>query len=110
MDAALEKVVDYKFGPGGLFSADFVGEKAFKDPELVCGVKRPSEEDIQVVSDFLNYIYDTYGRFPALVDPIQLPLAVTAHHLELDFYDKYYKPGVITQEQRDHMKVWHGEG
>ena len=110
MDAAVDQVLEYKFGKGGLFSPDHQGEKAFKDEQLVCGVRRPSEEDIQVVKAFCNYTYDTYGRFPALVDPIQMPVAVTAHHLDLDFYDHYYKAGVISEEQREHMRVWHGEG
>jgi len=109
MDAAVDQVVEYKFGKGGLFSSDFEGAKAFKDPRLVCGVKRPSDEDVRIVKAFANYIYDTYGRFPALVDPIQMPVAVTAHHLDLDFYDQYYKPGVISPEQREHMRVWHGQ-
>jgi len=107
MDEAVEKVLEFKFGKGGLFSADYMGDKAFKDPSVAQRVDRYDKEAVACVKAFCNYIQDTYGRFPAFVDPVNLPAAVTVHHLELDFYDKYYKPEVVTAEQRNHMEGWH---
>jgi hypothetical protein len=107
MDEAVDRVVEYKFGKEGLFSQGYQGERAFRDRSMVSGMQVPDEEGIACVKAFCNYIYDTYGRFPSLIDPIALPAAVTVHHLDFDFYDKYYKEGAVSQHQRDHMGVWH---
>ena len=65
------------------------------------------KEEIQVVKDICNYIYETYGRFPAFSDPMFLRFMVQAHHLDLDFYDKYYPPGAYTENHKNHFKLWH---
>jgi hypothetical protein len=33
---------------------------------------------------------------------------VQAHHLDLDFYDKFYPAGAYTETQAEHMELWHG--
>ena len=53
------------------------------------------------MKDICNYVYDTYGRFPAFSDPMFLRFMVQAHHLDLDFYDKYYPPGAYTENHRN---------
>ncbi len=72
-------------------------------------VERPNKDEIQVVKDICNYIYDTYGRFPAFSDPMFLRFMVQAHHLDLDFYDEYYPPGAYTENHKNHFKLWHPE-
>jgi hypothetical protein len=32
---------------------------------------------------------------------------VQAHHLDLDFYDKYYPPGAYTEAHKNHFARWH---
>ena len=34
-------------------------------------------------------------------------LAHQAHHLDLEFYDKFYQPGAYTETQGNHMEQWH---
>ncbi|HXF52052.1 MAG TPA: hypothetical protein VNM43_10255, partial [Dehalococcoidia bacterium] len=34
---------------------------------------------------------------------------VQAHHLDLDFYDRYYPEGAYTETQANHMRLWHGD-
>lgn len=67
-----------------------------------------SEEGIACVKDICRYIYETYGKFPGLVDPIQLPLFIQAHHLDLDFYDRNMLPGAYSETHRNHFRDWHG--
>lgn len=31
-----------------------------------------------------------------------------AHHLDPDFYDRFYKPGVYLDTRKRHMQCWHG--
>ena len=80
----------------------------YKDPTGVLGeIERPGRDEIQVVKDICSYVYDTYGRFPAFSDPMFLRFMVQAHHLDLDFYDRYYPPGAYTEAHRNHFKNWH---
>lgn len=106
MDAAVDAVLDMKFGLGGLFS-DYPGKLPWREPDIARKASKYSEEAIACTKAYCSYIYETYGRFPAVVDAIQMPIALTAHHLESDFYDKYYPAEAISKEQREHMKVWH---
>ena len=55
-------------------------------------------ETIQVAKDVANYIYDTYGRFPKLFNPILCEHYVQALHIGPGFYDRYQVAGSIWQE------------
>lgn len=59
---------------------------------------KPTETTIQIVKDVANYIYNTYGRFPAFVDPMYMRLVFQAMHIDPDFYDKYYPKGSYTDQ------------
>jgi len=37
-----------------------------------------------------------------------IPMWLQAHHLDIDFYDKFFPPEVIAEAQRNHMAEWHG--
>lgn len=66
-----------------------------------------SEEAIACTKDICNYIYETYGRFPAHVDAMYVPgVWVQAHHLDLEYYDKLFVGG-YTETQADHQQLWH---
>ena len=80
----------------------------YKNPEGVMQeIEKPSKEEKQVVKDICNYVYDTYGRFPAFSDPMFLRFMVQAHHLDLDFYDEYYPEGAYTENCKNHFGLWH---
>ena len=68
---------------------------------------KTTEKTIRIVKDVINYIYDTYGRFPAFVDPMYMRLVFQAHNLDLDFYDKYYPPGTYTDQHVNTFKYFH---
>jgi hypothetical protein len=60
-----------------------------------------------VSNDTSTYIHDRYGRFPAYLPPFRTVLGYQAVHLDLDFYDRYYRPEALTQTQREHLARWH---
>jgi hypothetical protein len=66
-----------------------------------------SDECVEATVAYCTYIYETYGRFPAYFGPLRTTLAHQAHHLELDFYDRFYRPGAYTSTQAEHMANWH---
>ncbi len=80
----------------------------YKNPEGIADeIERPSRDEIQVVKDICNYVYETYGRFPAFSDPMFLRFMVQAHHLDLDFYDEFYPHGAYTEKHKNHFRDWH---
>jgi len=66
-----------------------------------------SDECIAATIALCEYIYKRYGRFPAYFGPMRTTLAHQAHHLDLSFYDTFYKPGAYTETQAHHMENWH---
>ena len=82
----------------------------YKDPESILKDEyHPSEVRIEIVKDFCTYVYENYGRFPAFLDPMFVRLVFQAHHLDIEFYDKYYEEGSYTDLHRDHFRLWHPE-
>ena len=107
MDKAVDRVIDLKFGPGGLFSKDYSGQVPWRERSIPTRIPKCSQEEVACTKDYCNYIYETYKRFPATVDAIQIPVTTSVHHLDIDFYDKFYPEEAVSKEHRSHMKVWH---
>ena len=107
MRHATEALTRRKFGEGGDYNPNTPG--AWIDSAKVRkSASRYTEEFKCCVALQAQYIYDTYGKFPATVQSIFCFMYVQAHHLDIDFYDNYFKPGssyLITH--KEHMKRWH---
>lgn len=54
-----------------------------------------------------QYLYDTFGKFPATVPSIFLITYLQAHHLDLEFYDEFYRRGAYLKTHAAHMARWH---
>ena len=52
-----------------------------------------------------QYIYDTYGRFSAVVQNVFSFLYLQVQHLDLDFVDHYFKPSAYLTTHKEHMKM-----
>jgi hypothetical protein len=106
MREATEAFAKRKFGKGGVYNPDTPGE--WNDSPKVRGSANPyTEEFKECVALQAQYIYDTYGRFPATVQSIYVFMYVQAHHLDLEFYDHYFKTGAYLTTHKEHMKRWH---
>jgi hypothetical protein len=66
-----------------------------------------SDEGIECVKDICRYIYEEYGKFPAHNDTMHLLYFIQAHHLDTDFYDKYFKEGAYLDTHKNHFDMWH---
>ena len=110
MSAAVDAVVEAKFGANGLYAQESDKAGAFLDrSEFIADVPQYSEKLVQCVKDICTYIYETYGRFPSHLPAMALSSYwVQAHHLDLDFYDRFYAAGAYTETQAGHMEAWHG--
>jgi hypothetical protein len=106
MKEATEALAKRKFGEGGVYNPATAG--AWSDSTKVRGSANPyTEEFKECVALQAQYIYDTYGKFPATVPSIFILTYVQAQHLDLDFYDHYFKPGSYLTTHKEHMKRWH---
>jgi hypothetical protein len=109
MDDAVDEFVECKFGSCGMFGKDYDGPHPHKDRECTLpGYDQITPQTIQITKDYCNYVYDTYGRFPATFDAIAMPMWLQAHHVETDWYDNYQIEGLLNENHRTHMKKWHG--
>ncbi|MDH5253080.1 MAG: hypothetical protein OEW25_07120 [Nitrospira sp.] len=107
VEDAVLSLVESKFGVRGLYTN--LTNRPWQSPE---GPSQPpiaphEQRTIEAVIQFCNYVYRTYGRFPAHVDAFKTVLAFQAHHLDMGFYDKFYPTESMPQTHRDHFTAWH---
>jgi hypothetical protein len=107
MDAAVDFVLDRRWGERGIFSAPEGRLIPWRSAEVTTAVPRPSDEAVQATKTLCRYIWDTYGRFPATIDPFVMTVWYQAAHLDVDFYDRYYPPEALPPHVRSHMHDWH---
>jgi hypothetical protein len=106
MRAAVEALCKRKFGEGGPFHPDTPGY--WKDSRQVRAAAQVHDERFkECVALQAQYIYDTFGKFPGTVPSIFLITYLQAHHLDLEFYDKFYQPGAYLPSHAAHMARWH---
>lgn len=108
MRAAVDALCERKFGPGGPFHPDTPGP--WKDSrEVRSAAQVHSERFRECVAHQAQYLYDTFGKFPGTVPSMFLITYLQAHHLDLAFYDKFYKPGAYLKTHAMHMAHWHSD-
>ena len=107
--AAVEAFAERKFGPGGPFHPDTPG--AWTDSPGVRGSAQVHDETFKAcVALQAQYIFDSFGKFPGTVPTLFILNYVQAHHLDLEFYDHFFKPGAYLATHATHMQRWHEEG
>lgn len=115
MREAVEAVIEYKFGPEGVFgqhdAATALSESTgtgWQEPAAVArDVPRVSEQTIDALVGYCEYIWARYGRFPATIPPYFTVLGFQAGHLDESFYAEYDHAGSLTETHRKHMDRWH---
>ncbi|MGB7663247.1 MAG: hypothetical protein WBL67_10990 [Nitrososphaeraceae archaeon] len=106
MREAIDALINRKFGEGGMYNVETPG--AWKDSAKVRGSANPITEEIKECAALqAQYIYDTYGKFPATIPSIFLLTYLQAQHIDLDFYDHYFKPGAYLTTHKNHIRKWH---
>ncbi len=103
MDAAVDQVLEEKFGPDGTYTNADVFAQAYRDEAAAADYLRhaghPPAEAIEYAKEICRYLVDTYGRFPAHVDAFHLPgIWVQFSHLEIEYYERYASPGFARRQ------------
>lgn len=105
MREAVERVVARKFGTGGPFNAGTGGP--YKKTESIRSSAVPiGDEFVDCVATMAQYVFDTFGRFPATVPAIFTLMYLQAHRLDTDFYDTHFEPGAYLRTHADHQQNW----
>jgi len=107
MDAAVDFVLDQRWGENGIFSAPDSRPIPWRSSEVARAVPPPSNEAIEATKTLCSYIWNTYGRFPATIDPFLMTVWYQAAHLDVEFYDRYYPQEALPPHVRSHMQDWH---
>jgi hypothetical protein len=108
MEAAVRAVVESKCGATGVFRARD-RSRGWRDGSEICAqIPDISENAIAATIAYCSYIYDRYGRFPAYMPPFRTVTGFQACHLDLEFYERFYRPDALSETQRDHLQEWHG--
>ncbi len=102
MRDAVLAYVDYKFGPQGVWRGR-AATSAWRDAQgVAAGIPDLPDEAVEATIAYCEYIYDRYDRFPAYAAPFRTVLGYQAVHLDLEFYDRFYRPDALTETQRAH--------
>jgi hypothetical protein len=106
MAAAVEAFAERKYGPKGPFNRDTPG--AWTDSSGVRGSAQVHDAEFKAcVALQARYVYDTFGKFPGTVPTLFIMNYVQAQHVDLDFYDRFFKPGAYLRTHAEHMQRWH---
>jgi hypothetical protein len=103
MDAAVESVLARPVEPPS------VVPHRMSEADHRAGIVRISDEGLACTKAICNYIFETYGRFPAGTDAMHLMWLVQVHHIDTDYYDRFFKPGAYGPTHANHMQTWHQE-
>ena len=103
MNDIVDRVVDEKYGAQGNYTVAGGFARSYRDPksaeEYLRQAKHFSPTAIQYVKDVCNYIFDTYGRFPAHADAFYTPgIWVQVSHLEQEYYKRFFDPALVRRQ------------
>ncbi|HSD10752.1 MAG TPA: hypothetical protein VLF14_07195 [Candidatus Binatia bacterium] len=95
-----------KFGEGATFDPQRPGP--YRDNATVkARVERYTPEFVEMLGEVAQYLYDSFGKFPATVPTCYMRAYAQAQHLEQEFYDRFFGPGTYLDSHREHMAKWH---
>ncbi|MCW8086888.1 hypothetical protein [Sabulicella glaciei] len=105
MRAAVETVVARKFGAGGPFDPKQGG--SYRENAAVRSSAAPIDaEAIEIATVMSEYVFSTFGRFPATVPAVFLKTYLQAHRLDTEFYDRHHAPGAYLRTHARHDRNW----
>ncbi|HWF73416.1 MAG TPA: hypothetical protein VG186_08735 [Solirubrobacteraceae bacterium] len=106
MADAVAAFAERKFGPGGPYHPETPGP--WLDSRGVrASAERHDERFLACVTRQCDYTLETWGKFPGTVPSVWVMNFLQAQHIDLDFYDRFFRPGAYLDTHRRHFEVWH---
>lgn len=107
MRDAVEALVERKFGKDGPFHPETKG--IWKNPSIVRSSAQVHDDEFkEIIALQAQYMFDTFGKFPATVPSVYSLMYLQSHHLDLEYYDKLFDPHSYLSTHAEHLKKWHG--
>jgi len=112
MDAAVDQVLEEKFGSGRVYGDAETFGAVYRDRETAAAyleqarAKPHPPEAVAYTKEICRYLVDTYGRFPAHVDAFTAPgIWVQFSHLDIEYYDRFASPE-HARRAREGREIW----
>ena len=110
MDQAVDQVLAEKYDAQGTYGDVEVFKQSYRAKkhaeEFLRNAEHYSKPAIEYTKEICNYIFETYGRFPAHVNAFHTPgIWLQFSHLELEYYEKFYNPALF-RRQAQHETRW----
>lgn len=108
MKEAVHAFLDYKYAQGQGSLRDGGRATAWRHgAQVQQAIPRYSPKTVDATIAYCEYVYDRYGRFPAASGPFRTLVAYQAHHLDLDFYHRFYRSDALSETHYQHQALWH---
>ena len=105
MGAAVAAGVRRKFGHGGPFDPALAGP--YRDNATVrAAAAEIDTESVEIATIMADYVFRTFGRFPATVPPVFIKTYLQAHRLDTGFYDTHFGPDAYLHTHAEHDRNW----
>lgn len=103
MDDAVDQVLEEKFGPDGMYGDKELFGRPYRSRDSVdpflAGAQPHPPEAVAYVKEICNYLFDTYGRFPAHIDAFHsLGVWLQFSHIELEYYERFFDPALFARQ------------
>ncbi len=106
MADAVRRLVRRKFGPGGVFHPGTPG--AWTESAAIRASAVPfTDEHRACAAHQASYVLEAFGKFPGTVPSVHVNTFVQAQHIDLDFYDRFFRPGAYLPSHAAHDARWH---
>lgn len=73
---------------------------AWKDRTVGSQIPGLSDAAVAAATGYCEYVWKRYGRFPAYLAPFRTVVGWQACHLDVEFYDRFYRPEAVTEAHR----------
>lgn len=105
MGAAVRAVVARKFGKGGPFDPGQAGPYRENAAVRSSGAQI-DDEAVEIATIMADYVFSTFGRFPATAPAVFINTYLQAHKLDTGFYDTHFAPGSYLRTHAEHDRNW----
>jgi hypothetical protein len=106
MAEAVEALAERKFGRGGPFHPETPG--AWSESAAIRASAEPYSDEFKAcVTLQCDYTLETWGKFPGTVPSVWVMNVLQAQHIDVDFYDRFFRDGAVLDTHRSHFQVWH---
>jgi hypothetical protein len=100
MKDAVMAFLERKFGSQGLFR-EGIKQSQYKDPATLGSAAKPQRPHaIEATIAYCEYVQETCGRFPGCTAPFRTSVGFQSVHLDLEFYEKFYRPEAVSELEK----------